>query len=490
MRKASSALLPVVATSRSSGLPLHKQIYDSFRDHISHGNLRPGQQMPSTRALAVELRLSRIPVLTAYAQLLAEGYCETRAGAGTFVCRSLPQESWNGREAARIKPQVFKRRSVSRRGQLLRPYQQQPWLGGLGAFCLGQPAYDEFPYPVWSRLVARYSRHAVAGTLHYGGPMGHEGLRRAIATYLRTSRAVRCEPRQIMIVSGSQQALELTSRLLLDEGDAAWIEEPGYWLTRQVLTAAGCRPVPIPVDSEGLNVAEGRKRCGRARAAYITPSHQFPLGATMTASRRLELLHWAARAGAWIVEDDYDSEYRYDSMPIASLQGLDRNDRVIYIGTFSKTMFPALRLGYLVLPEDLVERFAGIRNAMDLGSPHLYQAVLADFISEGHFARHIRRMRQLYNQRRLALVDSLRKQFGREVEILGAEAGMHLAVTLPGKFRDREVALRAAGEKLWMTPLSSAYSERPAKQGFILGFGGTAVEEIPAAVGRLKTLLG
>jgi GntR family transcriptional regulator/MocR family aminotransferase len=469
---------------------LHKQIYDAFREHITHGNLRAGQQMPSTRALALELKLSRIPVLTAYSQLLAEGYCETRAGAGTFVSRSLPQqEPHRGRQPGHNRPAASKRRSVARRAQWLAPYNPQSWLRGFGAFSLGQPAYNEFPFHLWAKLVARHCRHPHISTLHYGGPFGSEALRRAICTYLRTSRAVSCEPHQIMIVSGSQQALEVSTRVLLDAGDSAWVEEPGYWLAKEVLTALGCKLVPVPVDREGLDVAQGIRRCSKARAAYITPSHQFPLGVTMSAARRLQLLDWAERAGAWIVEDDYDSEYRYDSMPIASLQGLDRSDRVIYIGTFSKTLFPGLRLGYIVIPEDLLERFAAIRNAMDLGSPHLYQAVLADFIVEGHFARHIRRMRQLYNERRLALVDSLQKHFGCTAEIFGTEAGMHLAVTLPTKVRDTEVSERAAREKLFVAPLSTAYSERPGKRGFILGFGATPAAQAPEAVAHLKSLL-
>ena len=490
MKKASSVLFPVIATDRRSAIPLHRQVYNALREHILQGNLRPGQQMPSTRALALELQLSRIPVLTAYAQLLAEGYCETRAGAGTFVSRSLPQqEPHRGRQPSHTRPVASQRRSVARRAQWLAPYKPQSWLRGFGAFSLGQPAYNEFPFHLWAKLVARHCRHPHISTLHYGGPFGSDALRRAICTYLRTSRAVRCEPAQIMIVSGSQQALEVSTRVLLDAGDSAWVEEPGYWLAKEVLTALGCKLVPIPVDREGLDVAQGIRRCSKARAAYITPSHQFPLGVTMSATRRLQLLDWAERAGSWIIEDDYDSEYRYDSMPIASLQGLDRNHRVIYIGTFSKTLFPGLRLGYIVIPEDLIERFAAIRNAMDLGSPHLYQAVLADFIVEGHFARHIRRMRQLYNERRLALVDSLQKHFGRGAEIVGTEAGMHLAATLPMKIRDTEVSECAAREKLYVAPLSPAYSERPGKRGFILGFGGTPAAQAYEAVAHLKRLL-
>jgi GntR family transcriptional regulator/MocR family aminotransferase len=292
-----------------------------------------------------------------------------------------------------------------------------------------------------------------------------------------------------MIVAGSQQALEITTRVLLDDRSAAWVEEPGYWLTRQVLTAAGCRLLPIPVDSEGLDVALGIKKCRKAKAAFVAPSHQYPLGATMSASRRLQLLEWAQSSGAWVVEDDYDSEYRYGNMPIASLQGLDHNSRVIYIGTFSKTLFPSLRLGYIVIPQDLVDRFAAVRYAMDIAPPHFFQAVLTDFMNEGHFARHIRRMRQLYAQRRSALVDELQREFGSVLDIMGSEAGMHLAVILPKGFHDQEVATRAARDKLWLAPLSPAYLGETPRHGFILGFGNTRAEEMPKAVRHLKSLL-
>jgi GntR family transcriptional regulator / MocR family aminotransferase len=247
--------------------------------------------------------------------------------------------------------------------------------------------------------------------------------------------------------------------------------------------------VPVPVDTEGLDVAFGVKKCRKAKAAFVAPSHQYPLGATMSASRRLQLLDWAQSSGSWVIEDDYDSEYRYGNMPIASLQGLDHNSRVIYIGTFSKTLFPSLRLGYVVIPQDLVDRFAAVRYAMDIGPPHFFQAVLTDFMNEGHFARHIRRMRQLYALRRSALVDGLRREFSSALEIHGSEAGMHLAVILPKGFRDQEVAVRAAREKLWLWPLSPAYLGETRRQGFILGFGNTAAEEMPKAVRQLKSVL-
>ena len=243
---------------------------------------------------------------------------------------------------------------------------------------------------------------------------------------------------------------------------------------------AGCRLVPVPVDEEGLGVAAGIKRSRRARAVFVTPSHQFPLGVTMGASRRLQLLDWACGTGSWIIEDDYDNEYRYESMPIASLQGLDRHSRVVYIGTFSKTLFPSLRLGYIVIPPDLVDRFLAAREAMDVYPPHLYQAVLHDFIGEGHFARHIRRTRPIYSERRNVLVESLRREFGTNVEVLGAEAGMQ---------RDRSVSKQAARHDLWLWPLSSCYLEKAVRQGLILGFGSTTPEEIPKAVRRLRAIV-
>lgn len=290
-----------------------------------------------------------------------------------------------------------------------------------------------------------------------------------------------------MIVSGSQQGLELAARVLLDRGNRVWMEEPGYKFARHVFAFAGCHIVPVPVDAEGLDVVIGRNKCRAARAALVTPSHQYPLGVTMSLSRRLQLLDWAERCSAWIIEDDYDSEYRYESMPVASLQGLDRNARVVYIGTFSKVLFPSLRLGYVVIPADLVERFLAVRFSMDIGPPTLYQAVLADFIREGHFSRHIRRMRSEYKKRRNALIESIRDELGPTAKIVGA-AGLHLTVILKG-ISDRKIAERAAGQSLCLVPLSSSYSGDAHRQGFILGFGSTAPERIPEAVRKLSNCL-
>lgn len=247
--------------------------------------------------------------------------------------------------------------------------------------------------------------------------------------------------------------------------------------------------MPVPVDEEGLDVSAGIARCPNARAAYVTPSHQYPLGGTLSASRRLQLLDWAQRNGAWLLEDDYDSEYRYESLPVSALQGLDRDARVIYIGTFSKVLFPALRVGYLVLPPDLVPLFARVRDAMDIFPPTLYQAALTDFLTEGHFARHLRKMRQLYRERRTVLVESLAQELGDTVEVLGAQAGMHLVAALPKRFQDVRICERAAKEGLWAMPLSACYLEEASRQGLVLGYGGTEAERIPDAVRRLRKAL-
>jgi GntR family transcriptional regulator / MocR family aminotransferase len=480
----------MIAVDRKAAKPLQRQIYDAYRSAIVEGSLRSGQRIPSTRILATELGVSRFPVLNAYAQLLAEGYFESRVGAGTVVSNSLPDQftatvpTAHARGAIRSGPRTVADRSLS-----FPRLEHSPWLGKLGAFGVGQVAFDQFPLHVWSQLVARRCRNTNARSFHYGEQMGLLALRETIATYLRTARSLRCEADQIMIVSGSQHALELAARVLLNPGDRVWMEDPGYRLARIVFVLTGCHLVPVPVDEEGLDVTAAVKRYRKARAAFVTPSHQFPLGATMSASRRLQLLDWAQSSGAWIIEDDYDSEYRYEILPIASLQGLDANARVIYIGTFSKVLFPSLRLGYLVIPPDLVDRFIAMRSAMDLGPPTFYQEVLADFIRDGHFARHIRRMRVLYHERRSALVTSLNRDLGPAAEVLGSAAGMHLTVTIRNGDGDVEIAQRAAQQNLWIWPLSVSYLGKPSRQGFILGFGNAAVEEIPRAVRKLRHLL-
>lgn len=490
MKRVASAVVPVMRIDRKAPRALHRQIYDSYRAAIVGGNLRPGQRVPSTRVLASELGVSRFPVLNAYAQLLAEGYFESRVGAGTVVSNAIPDQLTPS-IPARPKPSANRPgpRLAAARCSTLKVRHRSPRIGSLGAFGVGQVAFTQFPLQVWSSMVLRHCRQMNATTAHYGDFAGSSALRETIATYLRTARSLRCDPEQVMIVSGSQQALEICARVLLDPGSPVWVEDPGYRLAREVFTLAECRLIPVPVDAEGLDVSAGTKRQRKARAALVTPSHQYPLGVTMSASRRLQLLDWAQSSGAWILEDDYDSEYRYGSMPIASLQGLDTNSRVIYIGTFSKVLFPSLRLGYVVIPPDLVDLFHEVRRSMDLGPPTFYQEVLADFIEEGHFARHIRRMRVVYGERAATLRDCLQQELGDLVDVFGGDAGMHLAVMLKNKVRDLEIAERAARQNLWLWPLSPSYLGDTARSGFILGFGSTEVAEIPRAVRKLRNLL-
>ncbi len=481
---------PIIAVNRGRSTSLQQQVYDSYRMAILRGDLRPGQRVPSSRDLAADLKLSRFPVLRAYSQLCAEGYFETQNGSGTFIARSIPERLMTAESpASTSKAAPSGPRRVARRMQAYPPFQNPAAVWGLGAFGVHQPAFDQFPFQVWSSLVAKHSRNPKAHVIHHINPLGSPRFREEICGYLRTARAVNCVPGQIMVVSGSQQAIDITTRVLLDPGSRIWVEEPGYSLARTALIAAGCRLLPIPVDSDGMDVSFATDNHPRARAAFVTPSHQFPLGSTMSATRRLQLLNWAQRAGAWIIEDDYDSEYRYDSRPIASLQGLDANARVIYIGTFSKILMPSLRIGYIVIPADLVDRFAAVRLAMDIFPSYLPQEVVADFMRLGHFARHIRRMRNLYGERRAVLMESLRSEFGNILQFHGAEAGMHLAVTLPESFRDTEIAAQAAREGLWLWRLSPCYmGERP-RQGFVLGFSNVPTQQIPRAVRKLHSMV-
>lgn len=497
MKRERAAYFPPIPLVAGGSISLYRQLYDWFRGAILGGQLRPGQMVPSTRKLAVELRISRAPVLSAFEQLHAEGYLETRTGAGTRVAVALPAGLArtprslirSPGEGGSAPPLAAHRMAAGSWGPDL------SWLRHTGAFRVGVPAIDEFPIAAWSSLLARRARRPLSGVADFANEsglvsaMGCAPLREAIAEYLATTRSVRCGADQIMIVQGTQHGLQVAARTLLEEGDAIWMEEPGYWGARGAFVSAGVELIPVPVDRHGLDVAEGMRRGPKARAVYVTPSHQFPLGSVMSLTRRLELLDWAARNEAWILEDDYDSEYRFAGQPIASLQGLDAGARVIYFGTFSKVLLPGLRMGYIVVPPALVSVFRAIRGSMDFYSPALFQMVLTDFIHAGHFARHIRRMKALYMARRGALVAAIRERFGDELRIVGTDTGMHVVALLPRGLDDVALSRELAEFGISAAPLSTCCLERPGRRGLILGYGNADPGQIHESVERLAAVL-
>ena len=490
-------IAPFITLSiNASPMPIYRQVYEALRQAILSGQFGANSRLPSTRALAQQLGVSRLTVVSAYEQLLAEGYTEGKTGAGTYIASSLPdgmlQVQASG--AGRIKEATKNtNRHLSERGRWLTsnvaPKLRVLHKGNSPAFQYGMPAVDEFPFDVWARLASRRLKNPPRELLDYGDPAGYRPLREAVAAYLKSARAVQCDTDQVIIVAGTQQALYLTAQVLLDADDAAWIEDPCYPGTRGALHSVGAKILSVPVDDEGFNLSAALKRNKNARLAFVTPSHQFPLGITMSLSRRLALLEWASQAQAWIVEDDYDSEYRYAGRPLASLQGLDKEGRVIYIGTFSKTIFPALRLGCMVVPHDLIDTFTAARALVDRHSPSLDQVILTDFIEQGHFARHIRRMRVLYAERQAVLVTAAKKYLEGMLEVTAAESGMHIVGWLPENISDKVASERAAREGVQAAPLSPFCTEPLPRGGLILGFTSVNPKQIKDGVRRMARAL-
>ena len=483
-------LLGFIHLDRDGEQPLYLQLIFGLRQAITDRRLEGGVRLPSSRDLASALDVSRNTVKNSYEQLVAEGYLEARVGAGTFVSPQLPAFVAHHPPPSRPVPPSGPR-TISRLGQALAPFGasalSMPGRRQVGSiFTPGLPALEAFPWKAWKRLTARSFRHLPADSFGYFSPVsGYLPLRQAIATYLKATRGLRCQPEQIVITPGSQMASYIAAHVVLNPGDAVWVENPGYGGVRGSLRYREARLVPVPVDEEGLDVAAGIKSEPDARLAVVTPSHQYPLGHTMSLTRRLQLLEWAAQNGAWILEDDYDSEYRYDGPPLGALQGLDSHERVIYAGTFSKVMFPALRLGYLVLPPDLVHAAVGMLLPMGQLTSILNQSVLADFINEGHFARHIRRMRRLYQQRRDVLLQEIEARLGDRVVIGPADCGMHLALQFPASISQMKVQGQLANEDRWAVPLAGGFHEPGSMEGIILSFSNAPPEQIREDVALL-----
>ena len=466
--------------------PLFFRLYDMLRQAIVDGRLPAGERLPATRTLARDLGISRTTAEEAYEQLHAEGFIVRRQGAGSFVARLHRPE---GAAAAPRRSPPAQTTSPPPHFDMLSRHACFPDPAVPRAFSAGSPAVEAFPIHIWRSLVARSLRRADHATLGTTDPAGLPALREAIAAYLATARGVSCTAGQVIVTSSSQHALDLAARVLIAPGDRVWMEEPGYPGAHAAFLANGAKLVPVPVDAEGLCVEAGLAAAPDARAAYVTPSHQYPMGVTLSLERRLALLEWARAAGAWIIEDDYDSEFRYAGRPIAAVQGIDRGERVIYVGTFTKAMFPGLRLGYLIVPPGLVDAFTIARGLSDGHPPSTSQAALAEFFRLGHFGAHVRRMREIYRGRRDILVSRMRERLAGIMTVGPAEAGFHTVARLADGFDDREVSARLAAAGIDAQPLHRyCLSPQPAA-GLFLGYAALSPREIEQGVDRMAEIL-
>lgn len=484
----------VLEIGDDGGRPAYRRLAEAIREGIVSGRFRPGEKLPPTRILAGNLSLARNTILDAYEQLIAEGYLTARHGSGTFVAADLPDRAFRAPRPAAVAP------ASARFDDVLSKFGDRVVNGEVWAhinrdegrsvyeFRYGTPSFEEFPIDAWRTLTKRVLDYPPRELLGYGPTEGLPQLREALARYLQRSRGVRCTAEQVLIVNGSQQALDLAARVLIDPGDGVIIEEPCYTGARAVFASNGATIIPVPCDAEGIRV--DRMPDG-PKLAYVTPSHQFPSGAVMSASRRLELLNWAQRTGATVIEDDYDSEFRYEGRPLAALQGLDEAGRVVYTGTLSKVLLPALRLGYMVAPPGLQRAISGAKWLTDRHVALLYQAVLALFIDEGHFERHLRRMRKVYERRRSVLLESFRAFFGERARVTGTESGMHVLVHLQD-VRDADQFIRQAGERgVGIYSARPYYTlEPPRGASFLMGYSSVSEDGIREGIRLLATIDG
>ena len=453
---------------RGGAMPIYLQLYRRFRDVIAEGKLSPGDRVPSVRSLASELTLARGTVEAAYQMLTGEGYLLARGPAGTVVSPQL------GDYTGTVAPAIL-------RGLGQRPDggASEPW-----PFQMGLPALDAFPRKTWVRLAGRRLRNMNAAAMAYPESSGYEPLRRSIAAYLGISRGIACKHEQVFVTAGYRSALDLICRTVLQAGDTGWFEDPGYLFARQFLTRTGMCLAPVPVDDEGLSVNAGLQGAANARFAVVTPTHQSPLGVALSLPRRLALLDWADTRKAWVIEDDYDSEFRYHGRPLPALKSLDRDGRVLYTGTFSKVLYPGLRLAYLVVPEKEVERFRDAADVLHGQGSILHQAAVADFMSQGHFARHLKKMRSLYATRRGYVIHALQQVFGEKLRVPDRAGGIHVLARLDTKKSDRALAAAANAQGLAVQALSSWSMSGKVAGGLLLGFTNLATPEQAATMSR------
>ncbi len=470
-----------LSIDRQTAEPIFRQLYNEMRRVILSGAAAPGSRLPATRHLAATLGVSRTSVVSVYEQLLAEGYAEGRPGAGTFVSQDMQEPPLEPGDAIPAPAPVNRPAPAARYARLKPDYAQF----AAAPFNTGRCSVNERTLKVWRKLTAAQLRRPDPLWLGYTDPRGSPRLREALVRYLRAARGVQCDPAQIMILSGVQQAIDLVVKILLEPGDAVWIEDPTYPAMHAALQAAQARIVPVPVDRHGLVVTDGIAASPVARAAYVTPSHQSPSGVVLSMARRLELLAWAREAQSWIIEDDYDSEFRYAGRPLASLQGLDRGERVIYLGTFSKVLFPGLRLGYAVIPYELLDAMVAARHLTDRHAPGLTEGVVTEFIEQGHFSAHLRRMCTYYRGARDYLVSAIQERLGAFLEVEAPDQGMHLTARLRHGLDDLAVARAGLAHGVVLRPMSKFYVAAPPLSALMLGFTGYDMPALQAGVDRL-----
>ncbi len=476
----------------SSSIPLYKQLYNLLRDGILSGRFKGGQKLPGTRTFSSELKISRNTVVLAFEQLFIEGYITGKTGAGTYITNEIPDKFLSGRRPQitsgnkmKIPPiNIFKKfdppellyRNISE--DKIIPFQN------------GIPSLEDFPFETWLKIINKKGNIIPNLQFGYKNSTGFPQLKAAVSNYLQTYRAVNCTPEQIVIINGSQQGLDLISRVLLKDNHNVYLEDPGYFGTKASVLSSNVNIFPVPVDEEGIDIEYSAGKYPKPNFIYTTPSHQFPLGSIMSIARRLKLLEFANKNNAWIVEDDYDSEFRYTGSPLPSLQGMDKFNRVIYIGTFSKVMFPGLRLGYLVLPDaQMVNPFAVAKSIADRQSPIFDQIVLSKFIEEGHFTKHIRKMRMLYKERQEFLIDELKKETGDLLEVKPSDAGMHIVAWLPDNSSDKKISAVALENDLVVYPLSEYVLKFKRRPGLIIGYTAFEKDKLKIGVRKLKQIL-
>ena len=463
---------------------LRQQVYLRMRQSIERGTFAPGGKLPASREQARVLGVSRNTVLWAMERLQAEGYLTARVGDGSYVTQR--EATAYGKSARQHRQADARTPTLSQRGRLIAEIalHWKPPTGLPNAFRIGQPAIDQFPFSTWQKLERQTPLDQTARLAHYQDPSGHPPLRQAIAQWLLVSRGIQCDGEQVLITSGSQQAIDLLARLLLDPGDEVLVEDPGYPGIRANLISQGVHARPVAVDAQGMCITQGAAQWPEARLAMVTPTHQFPLGVKMSLERRTELLAWATQQQAWVVEDDYDSEFQYGDQRIPALCSMAHGARVLYVGTFSKTLHPGLRLGFIVLPPHLVDAFASAKTLADRHAPGAVQDVLARFIQEGHLLRHLRRMRALYRERQETMVHALSKATGGAMQVPFSWQGMHATLETRSSLRDTQLCEAAAAVGVYLAPLSR-YCIQEVRRGWLLGYAGYPEKELIAAARRL-----